>query len=39
MLNPNQVFLLAQKVEIGPKDFTLGIRRKEKKKIQSAPSY
>jgi hypothetical protein len=26
MFNPNQAFLLVQKVEIGPKGFTLGVK-------------
>jgi hypothetical protein len=26
MFNPNQAFLLVQKVEFGPKGFTLGVK-------------
>jgi hypothetical protein len=41
MFNPNQAFLLVQKLKFGPKGFfTLGVKAEiEKKKFQSAPSY
>jgi hypothetical protein len=39
MFNPNQAFLLVQKVEIGPKGFTLGVKAEIEKKIQSTPSH
>jgi hypothetical protein len=39
MFNPNPAFLLVQKVEIGPKGFTLGVKPEIEKKISICPKY
>jgi hypothetical protein len=39
MLNPNQAFLVVEKLEISPKGFTLGVKADLEKIFQSAPSY
>jgi hypothetical protein len=37
MFNPSPVFLLVQKVEIGPKGFTLGVKAEIEKKLFNLP--